>query len=63
MKKKLLDTGAFALFLIGSSILYSILGKWVAIGVALEVLAVYLFIYIKFIMKDDAEEESTEGKK
>ncbi len=61
-KKKLLDTLAFAFFLTGSYIIYWKLGKWVAIGVTLEVLAVYLMIYIQFKMSINAPEIEDEEK-
>lgn len=35
---------AFLIFLTGSTILYSELGRWVAIGVALEYLSLYIVI-------------------
>ena len=43
-KEKLINTGIFAIFLTGSTIIYYELGRWVAIGVALEVLAIYLLL-------------------
>ncbi len=52
LKKKILDTLVFICFLAGSYIIYWKVGKWVAIGVALEILAVYLWIYIDFKLKD-----------
>ena len=43
-RRKLFSSLIFGIFLIGSTIIYSQLGKWVAIGVALEVLSIYLLI-------------------
>ncbi len=71
LKKKILDTLAFICFLTGSYIIYWKLGRWVAIGVALEVLAVYLFVYIGFKLnvnetinisnKDENEDNETDN--
>ena len=60
LKKKMLDTLAFIFFLIGSYIIYWKLGRWVAIGVALEVLSVYLFVYIGFKMNVNESMNETE---
>jgi len=49
---------AFLIFLTGSTIIYSQLGRWVAIGVALEFLALYIIIYAGRSI--DAEEEEEE---
>ena len=58
-KKKLFDTLAFVLFLVGSYTLYLKAGKWVAIGVGVEVIAMYLMIYIHFFFgKNDKDDES-----
>ena len=46
-KKKLYSTLVFAVFLTGSTIIYCKLGRWVSIGVALEVLSVYILIKLE----------------
>ena len=46
-KEKLFSTLVFAIFLTGSTILYYALGRWAAIGVALEVLAIYLLLKLE----------------
>ncbi len=58
-RKKLLSTLVFAIFLTGSTIIYYTLGRWVAIGVALEVLAIYiaLKIDIKSIEEKDISDD------
>ena len=63
IKEKLLNTLIFAIFLTGSIIIYNQLGRWVAIGVALEVLAIYLLIklelnsFINKIKSDNKEND------
>jgi hypothetical protein len=47
MKKRLLSTLVFSLFLIGSTILYYEVGRWASIGVGLEVLAIYILIKLE----------------
>ena len=59
-KKKLFSTLVFALFLTGSTIIYYKLGRWAAIGVALEVLAIY--IQIKLDIKSSAEDDKIDKK-
>ena len=57
-KEKLVNTLIFAIFLAGSTIIYYQLGRWVAIGIALEVLAIYLLIKLElnsFINKIKSE--------
>jgi len=63
IKEKLVNTLIFAIFLTGSIIIYNQLGRWVAIGVALEVLAIYLLIklelnsFINKIKSDNKEND------
>jgi predicted RND superfamily exporter protein len=51
-RNRFLDSLGFALFLAGSYIIYWQLGKWVAIGVGLEVISVYLMISAKMNTSD-----------
>ncbi|MFO7895606.1 MAG: hypothetical protein R6U84_01555 [Candidatus Cloacimonadales bacterium] len=44
VKERIINSLIFAIFLIGSTILYYQLGRWVSLGVALEVLAIYLLL-------------------
>lgn len=46
-KEKALSTGIFAIFLTGSTIIWYTLGRLAAIGVALEMLAIYLLIKVE----------------
>ena len=59
-KKKLISTLVFAIFLTGSTIIFYKLGRWAAIGVALEVLAIYLLI--KLEIKSSAENETRDSE-
>lgn len=59
-KEKLINTGIFAIFLTGSTIIYHQLGRWVAIGIALEVLAIYLLIKVElksYVSKTNPEDK------
>ena len=64
LKKKMYDTLAFVFFLIGSTIIYWKLGRWVAIGVALEVLPIYMLssmrIWKSIDKTKDNEDEETD---
>jgi hypothetical protein len=64
-KEKLLSSLIFSFFLTGSTIIYHQLGRWVAIGIVLEVLAIYLLIKLEInalineIKSEEEEEKST----
>jgi len=59
-KKKLYSTLVFAVFLTGSTIIYYKLGRWVAIGVALEVLAIYLLIKLEIKSSNENDNRDDE---
>ena len=44
---KILSTLIFIIFLIGSTIIYKTVGRWPAIGVALEILSIYLLLELE----------------
>ena len=46
-KEKAVSSGIFTIFLAGSTIIWYALGRMAAIGVALEVLAIYLLIKVE----------------
>ena len=63
-KEKLLSSLIFSIFLTGSTIIYHQLVRWVAIGIVLEVLAIYLLIKLEINalineIKSEEEEKST----
>ncbi len=62
-KKKLLSTLVFAVFLTGSTIIYYKLGRLVAIGVALEVLSIYLLIKLENNSSNENDNHDDENEK
>jgi hypothetical protein len=59
-EKRLLSTLVFAIFLTDSTIIFYQVGRWAAIGVALEVFAFYLLIKLEIESSADNETSDSE---